>query len=298
MADLYEKLKGAKKKIIQGANGVMNSEAMNSEGSKEAKEMVSEYGAGLKGMLLKKGSSFLKTYVNEKMTTDNPTGATVGACGEYIVKQVGKEVMKGIVLLQQYLEKEANRYEKLEAIPELEVVKSILEGYAQDSQEQGREQVKYKGVEFIVDKTEKELSVNLKNKEKEVTVTYFLNGVSIPTLSKELYKLTDDLLKRLNKLINPSIASLEKTTNLIIDRDGKEILYHIQFKKTEETLEIGYSPEKKGSAIMLKYSDKIKVKKPEIQEEKKNETRRKTSGLRKNTRRTNSKPRKHSQGSE
>lgn len=289
--DLFEKLRGAKKKMIRGAN-----EVVNSEDTKEAGKVITEYGVGVKGMLIKKGGKFLKRYVNEKMTTENPTGATVGAFGEYVVKQVGSEVKKGINVMQKYLEKETHRYHKLEAVPELEIVKGILEGYAQDSQEQGREEIKYKGVEFIVDKTEKELSVSLKSKGKAVELTYFLEGASIPVLSEELCKLTDDLLKRLNRLLDPSVSGLEKTTSLRVARGEKEISYIVQSKKTDRLLEVSYIPEKKRAAIMLSYHSKI-GETNETQEEKKNE-RRKTSRLQKDNRRSDRRPRKNSKGSE
>lgn len=277
--DLFEKLRGAKKKIIQGAN-----EVMSSEDTKEAGKVITEYGAGIKGVLVKKGGKFLKKYVNEKMTTENPTGATVGAFGEYVLKQVGSEVKKGVNTLQKYLEKETHRYHKLEVVPELEIVKGVIEGYAQDSKEQGREEIKYKGVEFIIDKTEKELYVNLKNKGKAVGLTYFLEGASVPVLSEELNRLTDDLLKRLNRLLDPSVSGLEKTTSLRLARGEKEISYTVQSKKTDNMLEVNYNPEKRRAAVMLNYKSKIEEPN-ETQEEKKNE-RRKTSRLQKNNRRS------------
>ncbi|MDP2908727.1 MAG: hypothetical protein Q8N77_02880, partial [Nanoarchaeota archaeon] len=91
---ITEKFKKIKKELIQEANEGLKKIQGSSES--EAAKAVAEKASGLKGLLIKQGGDFLKKYLKENVTQDNPTGATVGAFGEYVVKQTAAGIKKGI----------------------------------------------------------------------------------------------------------------------------------------------------------------------------------------------------------
>lgn len=248
---ITEKLKKIKKELIQEANEGLKKIKGSSES--EAAKTVAEQASGLKGLLISKGGQFLKTYLKENVTQDNPTGATIGAFGEYVVKQTVTGIKKGVSALQNYLESESNNYRRQDIMPELEAAREILATYADDKYEQGREDVAYNGIEMMINKTEKEISLNLKRGQKTIELTYLINGREVSDLNNDFGILTEDLLTRLEKLSDPAIQKVEKRTTLKIPQTKGEATYFVSFKKENGAYEVSYASENKKNGIMLKY---------------------------------------------
>lgn len=254
---ITEKLKKIKRELIQEANEGLKKIKGSSES--EAAKAVAEQASGLKGLLVSKGGKFLKTYLKENVTQDNPTGATIGAFGEYVVKQTAAGIKKGLGALQNYLESESNNYRRQDIMPELEVAREILATYADDKYEQGREDVAYNGIEMMINKTEKELSLNLKRGQKTIELTYLAHefwkkgSLEVAELNKDFGILTEDLLTRLEKLSDPAIQKVEKKTTLKIPQTKGEATYFVSFKKENGAYEVSYASENKKNGIMLKY---------------------------------------------
>lgn len=254
---ITEKLKKIKRELVQEASGALKTIQGSSES--EAAKAVAEKASGLKGLLISKGGAFLKDYLNEKVTEDNRTGAAVGAFTEYVVKRTAAEIKKGLGALQGYLEKESNNYRRQDIMPELEAAREILATYADDKYEQGREDVAYSGVKMTINKTEKELSLNLKRGQKTIELTYLANefwkrgSLEVAELNKDFGILTEDLLTRLEKLSDPAIQKVEKKTTLKVPQTKGEATYFVSFKKENGAYEVSYAPENKKNGIMLKY---------------------------------------------
>lgn len=249
--NLKEKLAQIRKKMVIGANEGL--EKITDPKTKEAGKAFVETASGLKGMLVSKGTDFLKKYLKENMTEEHPTGATIGAFGEYVVKKSVEKVKSGLEALKDYLENETANYQKLDVIPEIEAIRQLIKEYAQDTLEKGREEINYKGIEIVVNTTEKELSLDLKHQPKTVSVTYLLKDKTISELDQDFGVIAEDLLERLNKLSDPAVLKIEKNATLKLQRAKGEAKYFVNLQKGEGRCEVSYTPEDKKYGVILKY---------------------------------------------
>lgn len=254
--ELTEKLQKFKKKVIEktdkGIQALKGSP--DAKGATETGKEVLKEVSGLKARLIQEGTNFVKTYMKDNVTKENSTGATLGALGEYIVKKTVKGVTAVADTLTEYIENEAVKYHRLDTIPELEAAKALINEYAKDKEEQGDELLQYKGIEMVLGKTEKDLSIRLKNKGKTIGLTYLLKDTEISYLNKDFEIITGDLLKRLDKLSDPATLRIDKRTTLKIPLTKGEATYLVSFKKEDGTYEVSYTPENKKTGIMLKYT--------------------------------------------
>jgi len=252
--ELTNKLRKFKKKVIEkadeGIQTVKGSPETND--AKEVGKKVIEEAIGLKSRLIKEGTEFAKKYMKENVTQENSTGATIGALGEYIVKKTVKGVKTVADAVTDYIENEAKKYHQIDLMPEIQIAKSLINEYAKDKEEQGEEAINYKGIEIVLNKTEKELSVDLKNDQKEITIKYLLNGNDISELNKDLEYLTGDLIKRVNKLSDPDTLKINKKTTFAIPNSKGETVYTVNFKKENDTYEVNYAPNNKILGIVNK----------------------------------------------
>lgn len=251
-ADLSATIRKVKKELtIRACKGL---KIVTCEAAKGSGKLVLSKVAGFKGDLVEKGTSFLKNYIKENMAQENPTGATVGAFAEYTVRSAANGIKRTAGSLKDYLEKESTHYKRLEVIPEMEIVKHLIDEYAKDDHELGEEAFCYEGVEFAVNKVAKELSISLKHQQRTVEVKYLLNKNPISKLNDDLNTLSDDLLNRMDKLSDPALLRVDKQTLLKILNEKGETTYLVTFKKTGTLCEVNYSPEDKKEGIILKYS--------------------------------------------
>lgn len=252
--ELSEKLQKFKKKVIEKTDSgiqVLKGSPDAKSATETGKEVLKEV-SGLKARLIKEGTNFAKTYMKDNVTKENSTGATLGALAEYLVKKTAKGIKTAVGALTDYVENEADKYHKIDLIPELEAAKALINEYAKDASEQGEEAINYKGIEIILNKTEKELSVGLKNKQKEIKIRYLLNGNDISELNKDLEYLTEDLIKRIDKLSDPDTLKISKKTTFSIPNSKGETTYVVGFKKENDTYEVNYAPNNKILGIVDK----------------------------------------------
>ncbi|MBM3199791.1 hypothetical protein FJZ53_02550 [Candidatus Woesearchaeota archaeon] len=257
LEELADKISRFKKKVIEKTDeGIQKLKGSEEAGdAKEVGKKVVEEAVGLKSRIIKEGTAFAKKYMKENVTQENSTGATIGAFGEYLVKKTAKGVKAAAEALTDYIENEAVKYHKKDTFPELEAARSLVNEYAQDNVEQGEEELNYKGIDLIIKRTDRDLSINLKNKQKKIELTYFLKDAEISDLNYEFDTLTGDLLKRLDKLSDPATVKINKTTVLKMDsplnKNGK--VYTVSLKKIDGAYEVGYTPENRKAGVMLKY---------------------------------------------
>ncbi|MBL7100577.1 MAG: hypothetical protein ISS23_01340 [Nanoarchaeota archaeon] len=256
--NLSDKVKKFKKKVTLTAyDGVKKASSEAAKGS--GKFLFKKVVGSNKVEILKNGSAFLRNYINENMAKDNPTGATAGAFVEYTFKHAIGGIKKGVGSVINFLERESNQYHRFDIIPEVEIIKHLVGGCIQDDFEQGKESRSQGGVDYTIQKSEKELAISLEHGLLEhtlrtVEVNYIFDKNTLSELSSDLDILADDLLKRVNRLSDPSINELDKTTQFQIPRGEKgEATYILNFKKDEKSCEVCYSPENKKEGIILKY---------------------------------------------
>ncbi len=245
--ELANKFKKMKKGVIEKADkGIqLFKGSPDAQGAKEVGKEVLKEVSGLKTRIIKGSTDFAKTYMKENVTQENSTGATLGALTEYVVKKTVKGVTAVADALTAYIENEADKYHRIGVLPELETAKVLINEYAKDKSEQGEEAINYKGIEIILNKTEKELSVNMKSKQKEIKIKYLLNGNDIEELNKDLGYLTEDLIKRIDKLSDPDTLKINKKTTFAIPRSKGETTYVVTFKKENDKYEVNYAPNNK-----------------------------------------------------
>ena len=267
--ELTEKLQKFKKKVIEktdkGIRALKGSP--DAKGAAETGKEVLKEVSGLKARLIKEGANFARTYMKENVTQDNSTGATIGALGEYLVKKTAKGVKVVADALTDYIEKEAKKYHRIDTMPELNVVKELINQYAEDQQEMGKETLNYKGIGIVVNKTEKDLSITLTRDPKIVSLTYLLKDKKITDLNKDFETLTADLVKRLDRLSDPTMSMIDKTTTFKILQEKGEQKYLVHMKKENEIYDIAYTPENRNSGIILKYVVQKPASEPEVSAE-------------------------------
>jgi hypothetical protein len=152
-------------------------------------------------------------------------------------------------------------------MPELNVVKELINQYAEDQQEMGKETLNYKGIGIVVNKTEKDLSITLTRDPKIVSLTYLLKDKKITDLNKDFETLTADLVKRLDRLSDPTMSMIDKTTTFKILQEKGEQKYLVHMKKENEIYDIAYTPENRNSGIILKYVVQKPASEPEVSAE-------------------------------
>ena len=255
---LLDKLKKIRKGVIEKADqGIQSVKGPKEEPSlaEVGKEVLKEAN-GLGTRLLNTGKSFVKDYMKENVTKDNNTGAMIGAFGEYLVKKTVKGAKIAADALTNYIENEACKYHKMEALPELEAARLLINEYAKDKSEQGEEAISYKGLEITLNKTEKELSVSMDGNQKKIKIRYLLSGNDIEELNKDLGYLTEDLIKRMDKLSDPDTVKISKKTTITIPRSKGETNYSVAFKKEKgdaaEAYEVSYTPNNKTLGVIDK----------------------------------------------
>lgn len=237
---------------------------ITSETAKGSGKILLHTVAGFKGVLAEKAPDFVKNYISDKLAKENPTGAAAGACAEYVVKHMAKGVIRSINSLKNYLEEESIYYNRLDNIPEIEVLKELIVEYAKDDYEQGEEVFSFqRGIELKVNKEEKELSILLNQKTRKVELKYLFGKKSISELDNDFNILADDLLDRLDNLSDPAILKVDKRTVLKIPKKTGETIYEVDYKKIDNLREVNYTPKQK-EGVVLKYM---------IQEVKENEKR-------------------------
>ena len=245
--------KKAKDRLLNGANKGLE-QIMNSETAKNAGKLFADYSSGLKGNVANQGGKLVKKYVKDSVTKDNPTGATVGALSESLIKQTATSIKHCIDTLQGYLKAtttEARRYNEL---PEFEAAKSVFMKYASDSSMQGNETIDYKGVEFIVERSARKLSLSFEDSQKKVQISSAIfKNPNYSELEFELEEITEDLLDNVKRLADPFTVDVNMSTSLDFEKDDGNITYAVNYTKSNGEGNITYTPPKRAG-IKLTYT--------------------------------------------
>ena len=196
----------------------------------------------------------LLNYQLDKIKEYNTTGAAVGAISESLINQAATGIKHGAYKLQSYIKdktKEPRRYNQL---PELNAAKSLFMEYASNHSMMGSERVKYKGIEFTIEKTEDELCLDLKSGLKNVKISSPLENKELSQLELELEDITKDLLSKVDWLTDPATMTADMH-NTLYSNGGKDnkLSYSVDYKKFNGKGEINYAPDKQ-TGIRLNYT--------------------------------------------
>lgn len=196
-----------------------------------------------------------KKYVKDNVTKDNPTGATVGAVSESLIKQAATGIKHGISSLQSYLKDTITESRRYNELPELEAAKSLFLKYVTYNSMQGRETIDYKGVISKIKKTEDELYLDLKSEQKNVKISSILKDKKLSQLEFELENITEDLLEKVNWLADPATVDVDmhKTLHFKADIDNIITPYSADYKKCNGEGEITYRPNNQ-TGVRLTYT--------------------------------------------
>ena len=246
---LFEKTKDD---LLNEANAGLKK--LKTKAAKETGKVAAEFALGVPGFVVTQGSKLAKKYVKDSVKNDNPTGATIGALGESLVKQTVNGITKSVDILEDYLDnKAAAAYRKHSKIPEVEVAKSLFMEYAKDSSMQGKESIQYNGVEFIVDKTEKELALDMTKEGVNIQMASYVKNKDYSHLETEIQTISDDILERIGWLADPATLNVDSQRELFI-KEGTDIKrISANYKKSADGCEFIYLPEKKDG-VRFRYA--------------------------------------------
>ena len=91
-----------KEELLNGANKGLKT--LKSKAAKETSKFATDLALGVPGFVATQGTKLAKKYIKDSVKKENPTGATIGALGESLVKQVVGGVTTSVNVLQDYLE--------------------------------------------------------------------------------------------------------------------------------------------------------------------------------------------------
>lgn len=246
---IYEKTKDG---LIRDASSGLNT--LKTRAAKETGKVVTEFALGVPGFVATQGGKLAQKYIKESVKNENPTGATIGALGESLVKQTTNGLGKTVNVLQDYLEdKTKAAYRKHSKIPEVEAAKSLFMDYAKDSSMQGKETINYKGVEFIIDKTEKELSLDMKKEGINIQIASYVKNKDYSNLEAELETISNDILAKMDCILDPAIINVDSQRELFTEDDKNIQRFSANYKKSAEGCEFIYLPEKK-EGVRFRYA--------------------------------------------
>ena len=192
-------------------------------------------------------------YQLKRIKEYNSTGAAVGAISESLIKQAATGIKHGVDKLQSYIKDTTTESRRYNNLPELEAAKSLFMEYASNNSMMGSETVKYKGIEFTIEKTGDELCLDLKSGLKNVKISSHLEDQEFSQLELELKNITEDLLEKVNWLEDSATITAD-LRNTLYSNDSKDNRSHsADYKKFKGKGEITYTPDKK-TGVRLTYT--------------------------------------------